>query len=134
MLNLEPIKKRQVNAAGSLPERPTPVDPEVLDLGLIYTEDGYCAACGNGHWKGHMPECQIADLVDDVGDLVSEVERLRKIVDGLAADEPHAADWVDVDNHTYIQCAVCEQLNDKGPIQHLESCAYRQACEYRDGA
>lgn len=34
------------------------------DLGRIFDEDGYCVACGNGRWKAHMPECQIADLIE----------------------------------------------------------------------
>lgn len=38
------------------------------DLGRIYNEDGYCVACGNGHWKHHMPECQIVDLIDALRD------------------------------------------------------------------
>lgn len=33
-------------------------------FGKVYDEDSYCVACGNGRWKHHMPQCQIADLID----------------------------------------------------------------------
>lgn len=29
----------------------------------VYDEDGYCVCCGNGKWKHHMPECELADLL-----------------------------------------------------------------------
>ena len=29
-----------------------------------YDEDGYCVCCGNGHWKHHMPECELRDSLD----------------------------------------------------------------------
>jgi len=128
MLDLEPIKKHQVNAAGNLPERLTPVDPEVGDLGLIYNEGGYCTACGNGHWKDHMPQCQIADLVDDVGALMTEVELLRKLVidysemNSVISDPDYPA-----------MCIDCWASGKPGELVHSASCSWRQACEYRDG-
>ncbi len=38
-------------------------------FGKVYDEDGYCVACGNGKWKHHMPQCEIADLIDKIGKL-----------------------------------------------------------------
>jgi len=32
--------------------------------GWAYDEDGYCVCCGNGRWKGHMPECALRDALD----------------------------------------------------------------------
>lgn len=29
-----------------------------------YDEDGYCVCCGNGRWKFHMPDCELADALD----------------------------------------------------------------------
>lgn len=47
------------------------------DLGKIYDEDGYCVACGNGKWKHHMPECQIADLIDALRDAKATIKSCR---------------------------------------------------------
>lgn len=44
------------------------------DLGQVYDEDNYCVACGNGRWKAHMPECQIADLIDALRDAKATIE------------------------------------------------------------
>ena len=30
-----------------------------------YDEDGYCVACGNGWWRWHMPDCELADWLDN---------------------------------------------------------------------
>lgn len=49
-------------------------DKTLDDLGRIYDEDGYCVACGNGQWTHHMPECQIADLIDALRDAKATIE------------------------------------------------------------
>ncbi len=38
-------------------------DEQVAEPLWVYDEDGYCVCCGNGKWKHHMPECELADLL-----------------------------------------------------------------------
>lgn len=38
-------------------------DEHVAEPLWVYDEDGYCVCCGNGKWKHHMPECELADLL-----------------------------------------------------------------------
>lgn len=40
-----------------------------FEHGDLYSEDGYCVACGNGSWKSHIPECKIAELQDRISEL-----------------------------------------------------------------
>ncbi len=41
-----------------------PEDFEQVTPKWAYDEDGYCVCCGNGWWKFHMPDCELADIMD----------------------------------------------------------------------
>jgi hypothetical protein len=71
---LPALKELATKARGKNTDRPFPLDPETVDLGQVYSEDGYCQACGNGYWKWHMPDCQIADLAEAVLQFIEERE------------------------------------------------------------
>lgn len=70
-----------------MPDRSGHPDDNPDDLGKIYSEDGYCVACGNGHWKHHMPECQIADLIDALRDATATIRRERLYEGAPIAEE-----------------------------------------------
>jgi hypothetical protein len=57
-----------------------PLDPDTEDLGHLYSEDGYCQACGNGFWKYHMPDCEIAELCEAVRDLGADLQWARSFI------------------------------------------------------
>jgi hypothetical protein len=50
--------------------------------GALYNEDGNCLASGNDISKAHRPECQIADLIDEVERLRIENGKLKRHDDG----------------------------------------------------
>jgi hypothetical protein len=50
------------------------------DYGQVYSEDGYCQACGNGFWKYHMPGCEIADLCEAVRFLAGDLQWARAFI------------------------------------------------------
>ena len=56
-----------------------------------YDEDGYCVCCGNGHWKHHMPECELRDALDAVGrvanlDIEGATKALRRFVEAFEGE------------------------------------------------
>lgn len=56
-------------------------------FGKIYDEDGYCVACGSGKWKHHMPQCQVADLIDAIREAITVIERERLSEGSLDEEE-----------------------------------------------
>jgi hypothetical protein len=59
---------------------PLDPDPEMSDYGQVYSEDGYCQACGNGMWKYHMPRCEIADLANAARRLALDLQWARAFI------------------------------------------------------
>ena len=55
-------------------DTPDNQEVEFQEIGALYTEDGYCVACGNGNWKSHMPQCKIADLQARISELEAALE------------------------------------------------------------
>lgn len=88
-----------------------------------YDEDGYCVCCGNGHWKFHMPECDLRDALDIV-DRVAKMEHREVYPTSIVACR--------------FACALRGGNTEEGgrpksdldvPENHDEGCSWRQAKE-----